>query len=57
MKKIALANLPYAKVRTHKVADTTYVGANPEYVPYQPPTGGPVTWVKTAKGLPFRKQA
>lgn len=47
--------LPDAPVQEFVVAGTTYVGANPVLSPMQLP-GGAIAWIKTAKGVPWKKK-
>lgn len=54
MRKIN-AILPSAPVREIKVGKTTYVGANPQYSYVQPDPLSPGSWVKTHKGVPYRR--
>ena len=47
--------LPAAKPSTIEMFDRTYFGANPKYTPVQAFNGGPVHYVKTEKGTPYRR--
>lgn len=47
--------LPAAPVKTHIVAGTEYVGANPIYTQVTDPDTGLVQTVKVARGVPFRR--